>query len=172
MPSFNAQKVSYRARSANTVMIMIGDQDIGFAQTMSLTFDFGSEQLYGIGTQMPQEVQQLRVSPTITLDSFALTANGIALLGYTANLSTILAGNNFTITVLDKDKTTVLFTYKGCTASNFNENIPTNRPIMDAITFMCLDVVNSAGDSVLNSGNAYQVPSAAASAADKLNPPT
>ena len=157
MPAFNQTQLSYKARNANSVTILIGDQAIGFAQTTSHTFDFGAEQLYGIGSAMPQEVQQLRVSPTITIDNFALTTNGLNALGYPINLSSILANNSFNFFVVDGQSGQALFTYVGCVASNFNENIPSNRPITDAITFLAMDVLNSNGQSILNQGNAYQV---------------
>lgn len=156
MPAFNQQQLSYKARNSNSVTILIGDQPIGFAQTASHTFDFGAEQLYGIGSAMPQEVQQLRVSPTITLDNFALTQQGLTSLGYPANLAVILSNNSFNFFVVDGQSGQALFTYVGCVASNFNENIPANRPITDAITFLAMDVLGSNGQSILNQGNAYQ----------------
>lgn len=156
MPAFNQQQLAYKARNANSVTILIGDQPIGFAQTTSHTFDFGAEQLYGIGSAMPQEVQQLRVSPSITIDNFALTQNGLTALGYPSNLATVLANNSFNFFVVDGPSGQALFTYVGCVASNFNENIPANRPITDAVTFLAMDVLSSNGQSLLNQGNAYQ----------------
>jgi len=158
MPGFNQQQLAYKARNANSVTIMIGDQPIGFAQTTSHAFDFGSEQLYGIGSSMPQEVQQLRISPNITLDSFALTTLGLRALGYPTNLASVLANNQFNFFVVDGQSGQALYTYVGAVASNFNENIPTNRPITDAITFLCMDVLDSSGQSILNQGNSYAVP--------------
>lgn len=156
MPAFNQTQLNYKARNANSVTILIGNQPIGFAQTVSHTFDFGSEQLYGIGSAMPQEVQQLRVSPQITVDSFALTQAGLQALGYPINLASVLANNQFNLFVVDGPSGEAIYTYVGGVASNFNENIPANRPITDAITFLCMDVYDSTGQSILNQGNAYQ----------------
>lgn len=107
---------------------------------------------------MPQEVQQLRVSPQITLDAFALTQAGFKALGYPSNIASILANNQFNLSIIDGPSGEALYTYVGGVASNFSENIPSNRPITDAITFLCLDVLDSSGQSILNQGNAYQVP--------------
>ncbi len=156
MPAFNQQALAYKARNANSVTIMIGDQPIGFAQAVSHTFDFGTEGLYGVGSSMPQEIQQLRVAPQITIDSFALTQKGLQALGYPANLSSILANNQFNFFVVDGPSGQAIFTSVGGVSSNFNENIAANRPITDAITFLCLDVLDATGKSILNQGNAYQ----------------
>lgn len=158
MPSFQQSQLAYRARNSNSVVVLCGDQPIGFAQTVSHSFDFGTEGIYGVGTAMPQEQQQLRIAPQITIDSFALTTNGLQTLGYPSNLASILSNTQFNFYVTDGNTQQALFTYVGGTASNFSENIPTNRPITDAITFMCLDVLDSNGQSILNSpSNAYQV---------------
>jgi hypothetical protein len=159
MPSFQQSTLAYRARNANSVTILIGDQPIGFGQTLAHTFDFGTEGIYGIGTAMPQEIQQLRVAPQITIDSFALTQKGLQVLGYPINLASILSNTQFNIFVTDGTTQQPLFTYVGCVASNFNENIPANRPITDAITFLAMNVLDSTGQSILDSPttNALQV---------------
>jgi hypothetical protein len=169
MPGFNQHQLAYRARNANAATIWVGNQIIGFAQATTHTFDFGTETLYGIGTAMPQEIQQLRVAPQITIDSFALTSRGLADLGYPSNLSSILSNTQFTISVQTDVDTTpgnnthtahAWFTYVACTAVSFNENIPTNRPITDAITFQAMDVLDETGQSILSvpgaNQNAYQ----------------
>lgn len=158
MPAFNQQQLNYRARNANTVTIMLGDQPIGFAQTTSHNFDFGTEQLYGVGSALPQEVQQLRISPQFNIDSFALTDTGLTLLGYPSNLASVLANNSFNMHVVDGATGESLYTYVGAVASNFSENIPANQPITDTVAFMALDVLDDTGQSILNVGNAYQVP--------------
>lgn len=163
MPAFNQTQLKNRARNANSVTVMIGDQPIGFAQTASHTFDLGAEQLYGVGTAMPQEAQQLRVSPQISLDAFALTQQGLSLLGYPSNIASILANNAFNLHIVDGITGDTLYTYVGCTASNFAENISANQPVSDTITFLALDVLDDSGQSILNVGNAFQVPSTAQS---------
>lgn len=159
MPAFNQQSLNYRARSANKVTVLIGDQPLGFAQTVSHAYDFGTQQLYGVGSSMPQEIQQLRVSPQITIDAFSLTQQGLSVLGYPSNLSTILAANEFNFTIRDGITNTTLFTYVGGVASSFHESIPTNQMITDALTFLCADVLGPDGTSILQMSDAYTFPS-------------
>lgn len=159
MPGFNQQQLSPRVRNANQVIILLGEQPIGFAQTTSHSNDFGTEGLYGVGTSMPQEIQQLRNSPQITLDAFALTEQGLAILGYQSDLYSILANNAFNLCVADQLTGLALYTYVGSVAQNFSESIPANQVVTDAITFLALDVLNASGQSILNVGNAYQFPS-------------
>jgi hypothetical protein len=137
---------------------------VGFAQTVSHSFDFGTEGLYGVGTSLPQEIQQLRTAPQITIDSFALTQKGLQTLGYPANIASILSNTEFNFYIVDGQSQEALYTYVGGVASNFNENIPANRPITDAITFLCIDVLDSSGQSIINSPttNAYQAPAVGA----------
>ena len=163
MPSFNETAVAAKVRNANRVTVMIGDQVLGFAQTTSHSADFGTQQLYGIGSALPQEVQQMRVSPQITIDSFALTNAGRAALGESESLASILANNQFNLHVVDGDTNNPIFTYVGGQASNFSENIPANQPISDSITFLCMDVLDGNGHSILNVGSAFTIPSATAS---------
>lgn len=168
MPSFNQRQLNNRARNANSVTVMLGDQVIGFAQTTSHSIDYGAEQLYGIGSAMPQEAQQLRISPQVSIDAFALTAAGLTILGQPANLSSVLANNSFNFHVTDGATGNALYTYVGCVASNFSENIPANQPISDSITFLALDVLDPSGQSICNVGSAFQVPSAVSPTAGGL----
>lgn len=161
MPSFNQHKLTPRARSANRVTVMVGDQVIAFAQTTQHSFDFGTQIYYGVGSALPQEIQQLRVSPQITLDSFALTQAGMTIVGENLNLSSILANNQFNLHVVDGDTNNPLFTYVGAVASNFSENIPANQPISDSITFLAIDVLDESGQSILNVASAFNLPSPA-----------
>lgn len=159
MPAFNQQNLNYRARSANKVTVLIGDQPIAFAQTISHTFDLGTQGLYGVGSRMPQEIQQLRAAPQITVDTFDLTQNGMQVLGYPSDLSLILADTEFNFYIKDGITGSMLFTYVGGVATNFNQNIPANQIITDAMTFLCADVLGPDGKSIVAASDAYTFPS-------------
>lgn len=157
MPGFNPKTNAPRVATGNTVVVLIGDQAIAFAQTVDHRFDFGTEKFYGIGTAMPQEIQQLRVSPEITLNNFALTLNGNNLLQNGTNFGSILANNQFNIAVLDNAQQ-VRYTYINCVARDYSMNIPANRPITENITFDSYDVVDQSGQSILNGPlNAFSI---------------
>lgn len=159
MPGFNPQTLAYRARNANSVVISVGDQPIAFAQTTTHRQPYGTEGLYGIGSAKPQEIQQLKVSPEITLDNFALTSLGNNLIQGGTSFASIIANNQFNISVIDGIANITLFTYVGSVAQNFDETIAANRPVTDAISFLSMDVLDNTGQSILNGPNAYQVPS-------------
>jgi hypothetical protein len=157
MPGFNAKQLAYKVQNANEVIILIGDQQIAFAQTVTHSFDFGTEGLYGIGTAKPQEIQQLKNAPTITVDNFALSALGNKLTQNGQNLALLLGNNAFNICIVDGNTQSAVLTYVGAVAQNFNETIGANRPVTDAITFMALDVLDPDGDSILDGQNAILV---------------
>jgi hypothetical protein len=155
MPSFNAQQLSYKVQSGNSVVIMIGDQVVAFAQTSDQAVDFGTESLYGIGTAKPQEIQQLRFSPNITITAFVLTNQGIIALSYPSNLLSVLANNSFDLHVIDASGVPLL-TYIGCVANGFSQNVPVNAIVTENITFQAMDVLDSTGQSILNGNFALQ----------------
>lgn len=166
MPGFNPQTLSYRARNANSVVVVVGDQPIAFAQTTNHRFPFGTEGLYGVGSALPQEIQQLKISPEITLDNFALTSVGNNIIQNGQNFASIIANNQFNISLIDGNTNSVIFTYVGCVAQDFNESVSANRPITDAIAFLAMDVLDQTGQSILNGQNAYNVPSTLGSRAN------
>jgi hypothetical protein len=166
MPGFQPQPVASNVQTGNQVAVLLGDQIVYFAQTVGHQFPFGAEQLYGIGSALPQEIPQLRISPQISLDSFALTTQGEATLQSGVSLSYILAGNSFDFHVYDGLTNTVRFTYVGCKCQNFAGSIPTNTPSRNSYSFLAMDVLDSKGNSVLNTGeNALSIATTAASAA-------
>jgi hypothetical protein len=163
VPGFGAKQLNYAALNANSVAVLIGDIVVAFAQTASYSFGFGTEAYYGIGSAMPQEIQQLRVGPDISIDSIVLTAAGTTLLQGGTDISTLLANNAVDLHVTSgTTNPQVLFTYVGCVASNFSESVSANRPVTRTISFMALDVLSKDGTSILNSGSAFTVTSAVA----------
>ena len=165
MPGFQPQPVASNVQNGNQVAVLLGDQIVYFAQTAGHQFPFGAEQLFGIGSALPQEIPQLRISPQISLDSFALTTQGEATLQSGVSLSYILAGNSFDFHVYDGLTNKVKFTYVGCKCQNFAESGPANAPWRDTYSFLAMDVLDSQGNSVLNTGeNAISVATAAAGA--------
>lgn len=170
MPGFNSTTQALNVRNGNTVEVILGDVAIFFAQTTGHQVAMGAEQLYGIGSAMPQEIQQLRMSPAFSIDTFSLTAAGQALLQNGQNLAYILAGNQFNMIVYDGATGQALFTYVGAKAGNFGENISANAPVRDSYSFLALDVTDIDGNSIMNDGNnALQLPSAGALGAGLSN---
>lgn len=164
MPGYNPAQIANNVLNGNNVAVLLGDLEVAFAQTSGHQISMGAEQLYGIGTAKPQEVQQLRMSPAFSLDTFTLTSAGIKTLGNGQRLEYILAGNSFDMAVLDSTTGTVMFQYVGCKAQNVSQNIPANAPIRSSFSFLALDVLDADGNSIMDSGdNAISIVSQAAS---------
>lgn len=153
MPSFNQTQLNYKALNGNAVEILLGDIPIAFAQTSAQNIDFGTDALFGIGSAKPQEIQQLRLLPTITVDTFTLTDQGFIALGYPTVLSSILANNQFDLHVLQGDGT-VIFTFSGAVCQTFNQTVPTNAVVTENLSFVAMDVLDNTGQSILNSNSA------------------
>lgn len=153
MPGYSPQTIAQSVMNGNNVAVMLGDLVVAFAQTVGSQVSFGTEQLYGIGTARPQEVQQLRVSPSFSLDSFSLTAHGMTVLGGGQRLEYILAGKSFEMHVMDGVTNTVLYTYIGSKAQNMSHNIPANAPLRSTFAFLALDVLDNLGNSIIDAGD-------------------
>lgn len=155
MPSFNQEQLQYQVQNANSVTIMLGDVVIGFGQTSAPSIDWGTEPLYGIGSSLPQDIQQLRINPTVSIDSFLLTSNGLALLGFPSTMIEVLSNNSFDFHVMGPSNAPLL-SYVGCVAANFSLNIPANQVITQTVTFQARDVLDPLGNSVLTGQNALK----------------
>ncbi len=167
MPGFNQEALNYSVQNGNSVTILLGDQEIGFGQTTNLTSDFGTEGLYGIGTAKPQEIQQLKFTPQVSIDNFMLTANGLKILGYPSSMLAVLANNSFNLTVMDASGTPIV-SFVGSVAQSQNITIPANQPITESLGFLAMDVLDPTGVSVLNSNSALKVASTLSSLASVL----
>lgn len=155
MPGFNAQQLDYKVQSGNSVVVMIGDQVIAFCQSSDQNIDMGAEQLYGIGTAKPQEIQQLKFSPNLSITNFVLTNQGIALLSYPSSILEVLANNSFDMHIIDSSGTPTL-TFVGCVCNTYTENVPVNAIITETISFLAMDVLDNTGQSILNGNFALQ----------------
>lgn len=151
MPSFNQQALVNKIRSGNAVSIMAGDQVIGFGQTTTNGIDFGTEQFFGIGSKKPQENQQLKYSPTLTLDNLQLTAAGLKYFGYSTPWLKVLVNTQLNFAIADNTGKAIL-TYVACTAQNFTSTIPVNQPITEATSFVAMDILDENGVSILDDG--------------------
>lgn len=164
MPGYSATALVANARNANTVAVLIGDQVVAFAQTASHHYSLGAEQLYGVGSALPQEIQQMKISPAISLSMFALTETGTQLLAGNSNIGYSLGNTAYDLHLVDGATQDVIFTYVGCVADSFSESIQANSPVSQDIPFLAMDVWDSNGNSVLNTGNAVSISTIAASA--------
>lgn len=158
MPSYNQRQLNYIAQNANGCKILIGSVVVAYAQTTTTTFDMGAQALYGIGSPNPQEIQQLRNSPSISVEFMELTAQGLNLLGTGSRLIYTLGNTQVDISVVDGTGAPIL-TFVGCVANTDSITVTTNQVLLETVSFLAMDILDSAGDSILNSNAVYSVPS-------------
>ena len=151
MPGYNAQQVANNARNANTTALAIGQNVVYMAQTISHSFSYDATHIHAIGSPKPQEIQQLRSAPSISLTAFALTPVGITLLAAGQILEYLLGGTQFDAYILDGlNNSTALFSYIGCKAGSFSQDISGNSLIRNVYPFLAMDVLDSNGVSLLD----------------------
>ncbi|MHB8317122.1 MAG: hypothetical protein ACYDCW_15500 [Acidithiobacillus ferrivorans] len=138
MPCFDAHQLAYGVRNGNMVTIMVGDLLVGFGQTSSASSDRG-------------QIQQLPSDPTISIDSFELTENGLESLGYPLSMLEVLSNNSFDFHLTDENGLPIL-TYVGAVAvaQNLKLNIQANQAVTQNVVFKALDILDTKGDSILN----------------------
>jgi len=153
MAGFNQTTLNYKVANGNAVIIQVGAQVVGFAQTTTHGVDFGSDNLFGIGSALIGEVQQLKLTPTISLDAMMLTDVGMAAFNQPQTWLSVLANTQLDFHIVDGQTGDVILTYKNCTASSYSSTIPANQPITETVQFTALDVWDSNGDSVLASNS-------------------
>jgi hypothetical protein len=154
MASFNATSLNYKVRNGNSVIISFGSVIVGFGQSSTNGVSFGTEPLYGIGSSLPGEIQQLKISPTLNMSALQLTSAGLAALGQPSSWLSIVANTQLNFTITDGATGTVLLTYVACTCDSYSSDIPANAPITESTQWMALDVLDSTGTSVLASNSA------------------
>lgn len=148
MPGYNQTTINPKVLSGNAVALMVGDQVIGFGQSTTPATDWGAEGLYGIGSAKVQEIQQFKISNTITLETFKLTQEGISFFGAQTPWVSILGNTQLDIAMLDATGNPIL-TYVACTCSSVNTSIPANQPVTEQTSFIAMDVLDSNGKSIL-----------------------
>jgi hypothetical protein len=170
MPGFNAQQMQNKVRNTNNVVVLVGDQVVGFGQSSSFGVDYGAEALYGIGNSKPQEIQQLKNGISVSLDMFQLTQAGLAYLGQPSDIGDVLANNQFSISIMDTAGNPIR-TAVGCTATSNSVSMAANQPITEAISFIAMDILGPNGLSILNSGGALTLLTAVANVTTSLTSP-
>jgi len=153
MPGFNATALNYKVRNGNAVVIMVGDQLIGFGQSSTNGVDFGADPLYGIGSSLPGEIQQLKILPSVSMSALQLTTAGLAALGQPTTWLEVIANTQMDFHIVDGDGTTLL-TYKSATCGSYSSDISANQPITEQTSWNALDVLDTNGSSVLASNSA------------------
>lgn len=152
MSSFAGKNLNYNVQSGNDAAVFIGDVRIAFGQDLTMNTSYGTQALRGIGSAMIQEIQQLIVTPSITLSNLYLSKRGTQQLGLQYELASVLGGNQFTIALHDSDGNQIR-QYLGCVCDTDNLNAPVNAVFSESVTFMAKDVLDANGVSLFTSNS-------------------
>lgn len=156
----------YRARNGNQCVIFVGTTPIAFAEAFDFTIDYGAQQVYGIGSEKPQDLQQLKFAPRFSLRSIELTAEGVGLVGSGQNnLRNYLGNNYFNVGVFTADDAIIDLAFLMAMATSVRTTIPANGLVTDTFDCLAMDAINVlglslAGDPLLT--NALGTPAIAA----------
>ena len=124
--------------AGHTILIQYNGSTIGKAQGLDGDRDFGTENVYEIGTMMPVESVNNKYQGTLTLDRFFVRNNDLVAVGIASLGEEVLTKGLLTIVVLDKYTGKTLRTYRRCTISNYRETFRANSIAGENATFFYL----------------------------------
>lgn len=129
-------------RSGNNIVIKIGGVEVGMAQDMSASDDYGLDAASGIGDIHVREHVPTIARHQIRLSVVALKAGSMRDVGaFTENGDAALEGIVFDIVQQDKATGTELRKYIGCSFASGETTIQKHAIVISNATFMALDVV-------------------------------
>lgn len=135
-------------QTGNMVRIKVGGFDVGWARTTNKSQDYGTEDVYVLGSLGPTEQVMQRWSGQITLDEFVIHE---AKLGEAVQLINVvpmgpeeaLLQGVLDFEVLD-DQDNVLLVYERCTPVNWSYNTQAGAMSGQNATFKALNVARGA----------------------------
>lgn len=134
-----ASKTEQTTFSADLVSISIAGNIIGRAQNASSTVEYGTTNVYEIGSIFPVESDYLRYQGTVTLEDMRLRTSDLIQLGIAAIGDDILTKGIIDIIITDKGTGKVVAAYRRCTANNYKLTIRTNELVTEEIEFTFLN---------------------------------
>lgn len=109
-----------------TCLIKINGVEVGRAQSIDPRTSFGTEGVYQIGSIMPQEHVQNKYEGQFTVERYLMRKENFAKAGLIGLGEDILQKDIFDIEVIDKTTGNSLRVYRGCTFSDYTNNIRAN----------------------------------------------
>ncbi len=122
----------HKTLAGHDVLIYLDGQEIGRAQSISGTIDFGVEPVMEIGSMKPQEFVPLRYSGSITLERYLVRNDDLVKVLDRANIPFDLSQEGyillhsitgFEIMVKDKYTNDVIRSYRNCVFSSTDETV-------------------------------------------------
>jgi len=120
---------------------------IGRAQRIANTKNFGTQNVYEIGSIMPKESVPLRFEGSITVDNLIIRYDSLSKIkpigmdetGITSFAAEILEKETFDIVVRDKITKREVRRFKDCTLQSMSEDYTSNALLASTATFLYLD---------------------------------
>lgn len=112
--------------SGATCLLKVNGQVVGRAQSISPRTTYGTEGVYEIGTIMPQEHIHNRYEGTLQLERFLMIKEDLVSAGLIGLGEDILTKDIIDIEVINKADNSTLRVYRGCTFSDYTNNIRAN----------------------------------------------
>lgn len=109
-----------------TCILKIKGVAVGRAQSVNPRTTYGTEGVYEIGTIMPQEHVQNRYEGTLTIERFLMRTEDLVATGLIGLGEDILKKDIIDIEIIDKTTDKTLRVYRGCTFSDYTNNIRAN----------------------------------------------
>ncbi len=130
-----------------TVLIKYNGTTIGRAQGFDARRSYGTEGVYEIGTIMPQEHVQNRYEGSFTLERYLMRNEDLVSVGLAKLGEDILELGVLDIEVYDKTNQNNIRVYRGCTTSDYSENIKANAIAGENATFYYLSCDKNEGEN-------------------------
>ena len=136
--------------SGATLTLKINGIEIGRAQGLDARRSFGTEGVYEIGSIMPQEHINNRYEGSATLDRFFVRKQTLREIGLAALGSEVLLTDIIDIELCDNATGEAIRVYRGCTISDYSENVRTGQIAGENVSFQylsCDDNINLYADN-------------------------
>ena len=130
--------------TGNTALLMVNSKDvIGRVQSFSTRVDYGTTNIFEIGTIMPVESAFLKYTGTIDMERIRLKKHSLAHAGLVGIGNDILGTPIFKVSSIDRYTGELGIVYQGCSAINFNTSMRANETVQESASFYFL---NSTGN--------------------------
>lgn len=141
-----AKLTEQSVETGNSVVIMVGTEIIGRAQSLTAERSFGTTGVYEIGSIMPQEHVFLRFEGTVTLNRMRLRTDNFYKKGIASVGEDVLSKGVLEISLCDNvgGSKTVIETYSGCSIDTYNTEVRANEIATEEARFYYLTGIKNA----------------------------
>lgn len=136
-----ATLATYTAETGASVIIKMDGKQIGYAAGLSAQEDYGAEQVYVVGSIMPQENVNNRFSVRLNLDNVMMRLDELIQNGVIKIAEDVLNRADFNVEVIDLASGATKVVFAGCALASRNHNIRANQISNGSMGLIALDTV-------------------------------